>query len=112
MRDSNAHRGVVGATSGERVPQLFFHLFLLRGPREDDVEKGEGGSQDAGTAPGRKHLVDEEKNSGNERGKSIRWREREREKRNRPLRYPEWHRFRSLAEGAKKTDFQEGSKKT
>lgn len=73
------------------------------------------GSRDAGTAPGRKHLVDKEKNSRNRREKVLdeeREREKEREEKStltvsRVAQIP-------LASGRckKKTDFREGSKKT
>ena len=78
-------------------------------------EEGRGGGSGRRNCTRRKHLVDGEKN-GRNKGRGMYWikRERKRERkggRKRPLRYPEWHRFFSAAEGAK-NDFREGSKKT
>lgn len=92
------HRGVVEAEEG--APGVFFSLSSPRGPSKTTRERGSPG-RSGGTASGRKHRVDGEKNSGNEGGEEIPG-ERGRGRGERPLRYPEWHRFLSTAEDVKK----------
>lgn len=97
-----------GGSHYRGCPGIFF-LSLLLEANEDREEKEGGRGSGAGTASGRKHLVDREKKRREREGECIRQRKRA-GGRKRPLRYPEWHRFFSAVEGAKKC-FGRGVKK-
>lgn len=92
-----------GGSHHRGCPSIFF-LFFLLGANDDGEGKGDRG---AGTVQGGNTLWPRRKTAGM-RGETYQT-EKER-RRKRPLRYPEWHRFFSAAEGAK-NNFREGSKK-